>query len=62
MDCHEAWYRRTPRFDDVTVVLRGLRAYVPNPQHTNLLSVLSHPERVSLREMTPYAARGCVAG
>ena len=47
IDCQHEWYRPTARLDDVTLVLRGLGNYRPNPLHTNIVWVISHPERVS---------------
>jgi glycosyltransferase involved in cell wall biosynthesis len=54
IDCQEEWYRPTAHLDDVTVVLRGLGNYRPNPLHTNAIWVISHPERVSFRDLDGY--------
>lgn len=54
IDCKTAWERPTSIHDDVTVVLRGVSPYTPNPQHINLLWVISHPERVTRREMAGF--------
>ncbi|PZF79413.1 glycosyltransferase [Jiangella anatolica] len=56
IDAKDAWYRPTSRFDDVALVLRGVRAYAVNPQQTNLSWVISHPERVTRRELASYDA------
>ncbi|HWM73009.1 MAG TPA: glycosyltransferase [Nocardioides sp.] len=54
IDCQQEWYRPTARLDNVTLVLRGLGNYRPNPLHTNLVWVISHPERVSARELDGF--------
>ena len=54
IDCQDEWYRPTAHLDDVTLVLRGLGNYRPNPLHTNIIWVISHPERVSARELDGY--------
>ena len=54
IDCQDEWYRPTAHLDDVALVLRGLGNYRPNPLHTNVIWVISHPERVSARELDGY--------
>lgn len=54
VDCRDAWYRPTAHLDDVVVALRGVTRYVPNPHHANLLWVISHPERVTPREVSGF--------
>lgn len=54
IDCQAEWYRPTVHLDDVTLVLRGLGRYRPNPLHTNAIWVISHPEQVSVREVGDY--------
>jgi spore maturation protein CgeB len=54
IDCQDEWYRPTAHLDDVTLVLRGLGQYRPNPLHTNVIWVISHPERVSARDLADY--------
>lgn len=54
IDCQADWYRPTVHLDDVTLVLRGLGRYRPNPLHTNAIWVISHPEQVSVREVGDY--------
>ncbi|WP_165358536.1 glycosyltransferase [Haloactinopolyspora alba] len=56
IDAKRAWYRPTSRLDDVTLVLRGLSAYRVNPQQINLSWIISHPERVTKRELGMYDA------
>ncbi|GAA3588459.1 hypothetical protein GCM10022198_10070 [Klugiella xanthotipulae] len=38
--------------DDVTVTLRGLERFVPQPGATNILWIISHPELVTTDELT----------
>jgi hypothetical protein len=40
--------------DDAVIVLRGLSAYVPEPNHLNILWILSHPDAISLAELDAY--------
>lgn len=54
IDCRDAWYRPTSRFDDVTVVLRGVSSYATNPQHVNVMWAISHPEAITAREAAEY--------
>lgn len=54
VDCKEAWYRPTAHLDDVVVTLRGVSRYIPNPRHANLLWIISHPERVTPREVGSF--------
>ena len=54
IDCQAEWYRPTAHLDDVTLVLRGLGHFRPAPLQTNLLWVISHPDRVSARELVGY--------
>lgn len=54
VDCREAWYRPTAHLDDVVVALRGVARYIPNPRHANLLWIISHPERVTPREVSGF--------
>lgn len=56
IDAKRAWYRPTSRFDDVALVLRGVNVYTANPQQINLSWVISHPERVTRRELASYDA------
>ncbi|SDT37286.1 Glycosyl transferases group 1 [Friedmanniella luteola] len=56
IDCKDAWYRPTSRLDDVTLTLRGVTPYRPNPQHTNLVWVISHPQEVTARELRTFDA------
>lgn len=56
VDCKRAWNRSTSRLDDVALVLRGVSPHVLNPQQINVLWVISHPERVTMREVVGYDA------
>ncbi|CUH89370.1 putative glycosyl hydrolase [Phaeobacter sp. CECT 5382] len=47
------WYDHHPE-DDVTLVLRGVTPYEPDPRHINLMWHISHPARVSLEEMRGF--------
>jgi glycosyltransferase involved in cell wall biosynthesis len=44
----------TMAFDDVSVVIRGLRRIDPQPGKINVLWVISHPEMVTLAEITAF--------
>ena len=54
IDHREAFDRPTGRFDDVTVVVRGLTAHTPTPGAINLVWVISHPELVEAAEAAAY--------
>lgn len=54
IDCHDAWYRPSGHLDDVVLALRGITRYDPNPLHTNLLWVISHPDRVTTGELESF--------
>ncbi len=56
IDTRRSWYRSTSRLDDVTLVLRGVSPYRVNPQQINLSWIISHPERVTKREIGMYDA------
>jgi glycosyltransferase involved in cell wall biosynthesis len=55
-DCSDAWHRPTSRLDDVTLSLRGVAPYRTNPQHINLLWVISHSQDVTARELRTFDA------
>jgi len=46
--------RRTGRYDDVELVLRGLAPYRPTPVNVSLCWVISHPEMLPLGEAALY--------
>lgn len=54
VDHREAFDRATGRFDDVTLVVRGLTAHTPTPGAVNLAWVISHPELVEATEAAGY--------
>jgi O-antigen biosynthesis protein len=56
IDCSDAWHRPTSRLDDVTLSLRGVAPYRTNPQHINLLWVISHSQDVTARELRTFDA------
>jgi hypothetical protein len=56
VDCSDAWHRPTARLDDVTISLRGAAPYRTNPQHINLLWVISHPQDVTASEVRDFDA------
>ena len=56
IDHAPAFYRETGSLDDVTLTLRGLRAYVPRPEQINLLWIISHPELLTAAECAPFDA------
>lgn len=56
VDRREAHQRPTSYLDDVTLTLRGLDAFAPQPAAINLLWVISHPELVTADEIRRYDA------
>lgn len=54
IDHREAFDRSSGRFDDVTLVVRGLTAHTPTPGAVNLAWVISHPELVEATEAAAY--------
>lgn len=54
VDCRDAWYRDTTGDDDVVLALRGVRAYEPDRRHVNLLWIISHPEQVTVDEVSAF--------
>lgn len=57
VDTHDAWYAR-PEDQDVAIVLRGRNRYVVNPEHVNLMWLISHPDRIEAGEFEDYAHIG----
>lgn len=56
IDFKNAWHRPTSHLDDVALVLRGVTDYAVQPQHTNVMWLISHPERVTAREAATFDA------
>ena len=54
LDFREQWYGGICDSDDVTITLRGLVRYVPKPHQRNLLWLISHPDDVSLSELSAF--------
>lgn len=54
--------RGTAQWDDVTLALRGLARYIPQPGAINLLWVISHPDLVTRAELESGYARVFSAG
>lgn len=54
--------RPSARWDDVTLTLRGLTAFVPHPEAVNLLWVISHPDLVTRKELSSGFSRVYAAG
>jgi glycosyltransferase involved in cell wall biosynthesis len=54
VDAAKAWRRSTAVSDDINLVLRGTRRYLPNPGQINILWVISHPERLTFDELSDY--------
>ena len=48
------WYGGVTAGDDVVIVLRGLSRYRPAPGPLNLMWLISHPDEVSLAELSAY--------
>ncbi|MFL0565702.1 glycosyltransferase [Microbacterium sp. 179-I 1D1 NHS] len=51
VDRSTAMYRPSAAWDDVTLTLRGLVPFLPNPDSINLLWVISHPELITKQEL-----------
>ena len=47
------WYTNKDD-EDIVIVLRGLRKYIPNDKHINIMWNISHPEAVDLDEYESY--------
>jgi len=63
VDRSTSHYRESSAWDDVTLTLRGLTPFLPQPDAVNLLWIISHPELVTAHEVrsgydTVYAAGG----
>jgi O-antigen biosynthesis protein len=54
VDLRTAWYRPTSHLDDITLTLRGIIRYVPNPRHLNLMWLISHPDKVVRTELARF--------
>lgn len=54
LDYRNCWYRETAPLDDVVLVLRGLERYAPNPDHVNLLWLISHPDAFTEEEAAEF--------
>ncbi len=54
--------RVSAAWDDVTLTLRGLAEYVPQPGAVNLLWIISHPDLVTRHELTCGFAKVYAAG
>lgn len=53
LDRTSSWERpESSGWDDITLTLRGLQRYTPQPGATNLLWVISHPDRVTIDELS----------
>lgn len=51
VDRSTSLYRPSARWDDVTLTLRGLVPFVPQPDSVNLLWIISHPELITRQEV-----------
>jgi hypothetical protein len=54
IDHRGAFDRPTGRFDDVTLVVRGLTPHTPTPGAVNLAWLISHPEEMTAAEAASY--------
>ena len=54
IDHREGFHRPSAHHDDVTLVLRGLEAFRPDPAQVNLAWVISHPELVTGEEAAGF--------
>ena len=48
------WYNDAAENDEIVIVLRGLRAYQPNPKQHNIIWNISHPDKISIEEYNSY--------
>ena len=53
VDTADGWYAQ-PRHEDVVLVLRGLQPVELDPGKINLMWLISHPDRVTERELAGY--------
>lgn len=61
IDNLDSWYSTPPGEYDVVIVLRGLSKYKPYSNHTNILWIISHPEKISASEMQQYDRIYCAS-
>jgi glycosyltransferase involved in cell wall biosynthesis len=54
VDGVKAWHRDGAYLDDVVLVLRGKKPYVPDPHQVNLAWLISHPEWVKPHEFASF--------
>jgi spore maturation protein CgeB/GT2 family glycosyltransferase len=54
IDLMPDWYGEHSNADEVIIVLRGLSAYIPNPNQVNIMWNISHPDKVSEEEYSDY--------
>lgn len=54
IDLQADWERPERLGDDVTLVLRGLSRYIPDPKQVNLLWNISHPDKILAEEYEAY--------
>lgn len=62
IDRHSSHHRPSAAWDDVTLTLRGLVEFVPQPGAVNLLWVISHPDLVTRHELSSGFVRIYSAG
>jgi hypothetical protein len=48
------WYTDDDRNSDVTIHVKGLSPYIPRKGPLNIIWLISHPERTSIRELSRY--------
>lgn len=54
VDCMDAWYTPESSLATTIIVLRGLKAYKPDPKQLNFMWNISHPDKISLDEYQLY--------
>ena len=54
VDLMPNWYTPLGLGDDVVIVLRGLSRYAPRPGQINLMWLISHPDKIDLKEHEEY--------
>jgi spore maturation protein CgeB len=51
---HPEWYTGDDRNSDVTIHIKGLSRYIPKKGPLNVIWLISHPEKTSIRELNRY--------
>ena len=55
IDTLSYWYYKRPIEEKYTLNLRGLSEYIPNSDKVNLIWLISHPEKLTLQNLSLYS-------